>query len=682
MKMAESRKQKAESRKQKPEAPPPPQAAPLAAQSQIANRKSQILWWLMAALLVLGTIALYWPATRCDFVILDDGINVSGNVHVQKGLTWEGIKWSLFNPVNNGWLPVTVWSHMLACQVFGLNPWGHHLTNVLLHALNAALVFAWLRQMTGATWRSLLVAALFAVHPLRVEPVAWVTERRELLCACFGLLALMAYFRYAQGRGQKSEDRNPRTEGNPKTETRSPKPEGAARTALPGSAFDVRPHAAFSHLPSSIFYLLSLFFLALGLMSKPTLVTWPFVMLLLDYWPLRRMQNAEVSDTHPATRTPPHVSRFTFHVSRTTLLSLLVEKIPFFVLVVTESIVLLVVQERGGGLGPGKGLPMSAHIGNALISYCRYLGKMSWPTNLAVAYPHPGHWPLAEVLLAGGLILGVSVLVWAQRQRYPYLLVGWFWYCGTLVPMSQIIQTGNHAMADRWAYIPSLGVLILAVWGAYELTQGWRYRVLARSVAVGAVIVACLPLTRHQLGYWRNSETLLWHALEVTENNYLAHRNLGFAFYMKGQMDEALSQFQKAVFLEPDAPEAYDHLGITFNNKGQLVEAIRQFQEALRLDPSYADAHYNLGVAFYLQGRTDEAIRQFQEAIRLKPDHAEAHHNLGVTLGLKGQTDQAIRQFREALRLKPDYADARKNLDLLLAAGPHSPPSPGAATNR
>ena len=644
--------------------------------------KPRFQMWMIAGLLALAAIALYWPVTGYDFVNYDDPVYFSENPHVLQGLTWRNLAWAFQTTLCASWYPVSWLSFMLDAELFGRGPAGPHLTNVLLHAANGVLLFLLWKRLAGSLWRSALVAGLFVLHPLHVESVAWVSERKDVLSTCFGFLTLLAYARYAGGGRQKSETRNPKSEGNPKPETRSPKPEGAARTALPGSAFDVRPHAAFSHLPSSIFYLLSLFFLALGLMSKPTLVTWPFVMLLLDYWPLRRMQNAEVSDPHPATRTPPHVSRFTFHVSRTTLLSLLVEKIPFFVLVVTESIVLLVVQERGGGLGPGKGLPMSAHIGNALISYCRYLGKMFWPANLAVAYPHPGHWPLAEVLLAGGLILGVSVLVWAQRQRYPYLLVGWFWYCGTLVPMSQIIQTGNHAMADRWAYIPSLGVLILAVWGAYELTQGWRYRVLARSVAVGAVIVACLPLTRHQLGYWRNSETLLWHALEVTENNYLAHRNLGFAFYMKGQMDEALSQFQKAVLLEPDAPEAYDHLGITFNNRGQLDEAIRQFQEALRLDPSYADAHYNLGVAFYLQGRTDEAIRRFQEAIRLKPDHAEAHHNLGVTLGLKGQTDQAIRQFREALRLKPDYADARKNLDLLLAAGPHSPPSPGAATNR
>jgi Tfp pilus assembly protein PilF len=603
--------------------------------------------WLMATLLVLGTIALYWPAMRCDFVILDDGVNVSGNVHVQKGLTWEGIKWSLSNPVNNGWLPVTALSHMLVCQVFGLNPWGHHLINVLLHALNAALVFAWLRQMTGATWRSLSVAALFAVHPLRVESVAWVTERREVLCACFGLLALMAYVRYAQGRMQNAECRMQ----NPA----SPNTQHAIRNTFHVSRFT---------LHNSTFYLLSLCFLALGLMSKPTLVTWPFVMLLLDYWPLGRLDLSM------------------FHGLRSTLFRLAREKIPFFVLVAAESVVLLVVQEHGGGLGPGKGLSLGAHIGNALISYCRYLGKMFWPTNLAVAYPHPGHWPPAEVWLAGGLLLGVSALVWVQRRRNPYLLVGWLWYCGTLVPMSQVIQTGSHAMADRWTYLPSLGVLILIVWGACELIQGWRYQALTLSLTGSAAIIACLPVTRHQLGYWRNSEVLLWHTLAITENNYLAHRNLGYAFYIKGQMDEALSQFQKAVLLEPDAPEAYDHLGITYNGKGQLDEAIRQFQEALRLDPSYADAHYNLGVAFYQQGRTDEAIRQFQETIRLKPDHAEAHHNLGVTLGLKGQTDEAIRQFQEALRLKPDYADARKNLNLLLATRAHSTPSSGTATNR
>ena len=609
--------------------------------------------WLIAALLALGTMALYWPATRCDFVILDDGINVSGNIYVQKGLTWEGVRRAFFNPVNSLWQPVATLSHMAVCQVFGLNPWGHHLTNVLLHALNAALVFAWLRQMTGATWRSLLVAVLFAVHPLRVEPVTWVTERRELLSACLGLLALIAYAGYAQGRGQNAECsmQNARPGGQ---QPAPPNPQSATRRTFHVSRFT---------LHTSTLYLLSLFFLALGLMSKPTLVTWPLVMLLLDYWPLGRLDLS------------------TLRGLRSTLFRLVREKVPFFVLVGLSCLATFLVQEHAGALGPGAGLPLGARVGNAMISYCRYLGKMLWPANLAVAYPHPGHWPLAGVLLAGGLLLSVSALVWVQRRRHPYLLVGWLWYCGTLVPMSQIIQTGSHAMADRWNYVPSLGALMLAVWGVCALTRGWRYRVLARSVAGGATILACVAVTRHQIGYWKNSEALLWHTLAITENNYLAHRNLGFTYYMKGQMDEALSQFQKAVLLEPDAAEAYDHLGITFFNKGQLDEAIRQFGVALRLDPDYADAHYNLGVLFYQQGRSDQARRQFQETIRLKPDHAEAHQNLGVTLGLEGHTEEAIRQFQEALRLKPDYADARKNLDLLLVTRAHSPNSPGAATN-
>jgi tetratricopeptide (TPR) repeat protein len=597
--------------------------------------------WLMALLLVLGIIALYWPATRCDFVILDDELNVSGNVHVQKGLTWKGVKWFFFNlTAAQGWMPITTVSHMAVCQVFGLNPWGHHLINVLLHALNTALVFALLKQMTGARWRSLWVAALFAAHPLRVESVAWVTERKDVLSSFFGLLALMAYARYAQGRMQNAECR--------------------MRNAESG----IRGLSTIHYPPSTFFYLLSLFLFALGLMSKPTLVTWPFVMLLLDYWPLGRWDLS------------------TLHALRSTLWRLVWEKIPFFVLAALSSLAIIVSGKRLGYVAAAKSPPLSVAVGNALISYCRYLGNMFWPSDLAVWYPHPWYWPLEKVLLAGALLLGISTLVWVRRRQYPFLLVGWLWYCGTLVPMSQVVHISGVAMADRWTYMPSVGVLLLAVWGASELTRCWRYQVLALSVAGGAAIVLCVVATRHQIAYWKDSETLLQHGLEVTEDNYDARRNLGFTFYLKGQMDKALSQFQKAVRLRPDAAEAYDHLGITYYGKGQVDEAIPHFQEALRLKPDYADAHYNLGVLFYQQGRTNDAIRQFQETIRWQPDHAEAHHNLGVMLGLIGQTDEAIRLFQEALRLKPDYADARRNLDLLLATRAHSPPPPGASTNR
>jgi tetratricopeptide (TPR) repeat protein len=602
--------------------------------------------WLMAVLLVLGTMALYWPATRCGFVNLDDNVNLTSDVHVLNGLTWESIKWALLHPMADNWQPLTAWSHMLVCQVCGLNPWGHHLTNVLLHALNAGLVFALLQRMTGATWRSLLVAALFAVHPLRVESVAWVTERKDVLSAFFGLLALIAYARYAECQRQNAEGRMQ----NPATANAH----HASRITFHDSR--LTPHAC-------AFYLLSLFFLALGLMSKPMLVTWPFVMLLLDYWPLRRFE----------------LSTPNYQLS--TIGRLVREKTPFFVLAALMSVVTFAVQKRAGVLSTGEKLALGARLGNALISYGRYLGKLFWPTDLAVFYPHPGQWPLGKVLLAGGLLLGLSVLVWVQRRRYPYLLIGWLWYCGTLMPVSQVIQTGSPAMADRWTYFPSLGVLILAVWGACELTRRWRYQALGLSVASGAAIVLCLALTRHQLGYWRGSEALLQHALAVTENNWLAHRNLAGDLYNKGQIDEAISHFREFVRLKPDVGNSHYNLGVALDKQGQIDEAIRQLQEAIRLEPDNADAHYNLGTAFYQQSRTDEAIRQFQEAIRLKPNLAPAHNNLGTALGMTGHTDEAIRQFQEALRLKPDYADARKNLDAVLANKAHASPPPGAVTN-
>jgi tetratricopeptide (TPR) repeat protein len=456
----------------------------------------------------------------------------------------------------------------------------------------------------------LLVAAVFGLHPLHVESVAWVAERKDVLSTFFGLLALWFYARYAQ---------------NKKT---------------------------LNAQLSTLNYTMALFFFALGLMSKPMLVTWPFVMLLLDYWPLGRVRIADCGLRSQKNSVPQLPGATTCRVETerrrerseggstlnsdqsransqlSTIWKLVAEKIPFFALAAVTSIVAFVVQKQTGNLTAVENLPLGARSGNALISYCRYLGKLFWPVDLAVFYPHPGHWPLEQVLLAGGLMLAISVLLVVQRGRYPFLLMGWLWFVGTLVPVIQLVQTGSHAMADRYAYIPSLGVLILAIWGAYELTRRWQYRVIALSVAGWAAIVLCLGLTRQQLGYWQDNETLFGHALEVTENNYLAHKVLGDVFLEKNQTDEAISQYQ----------------------------------EAIRLAPDYAKAHYNLGVALEKEGQTDEATRQYQETIRLKPDYAEAHNNLGAALGRKGQIDEAIRQFQEAIRLKPDFVKAHNNL--------------------
>ena len=581
--------------------------------------------WRIALLLVLGTIAVYWPATQCDFIQFDDPDFVTSNVHVQDGLSWESMKWACVNPVADNWHPLTIWSHMLVFEGCGLRPWGHHLTNVALHALNAGLVFALLRWVTGATWRSLLVAALFALHPLRVESVAWVSERKDVLSGFFGLLALMAYARYARGQMQNAECR-------------------MKKPALPNA----QPlHASRFRFHASALYFLSLCLFALGLMSKPMLVTWPFVTLLLDYWPLRRF----------------NLSTRKSHLS--TVMSLVAEKIPFFALAALGSIVAFAVQQHGHSFAVGEGLPLGARVGNALISYCRHLGKLFWPTDLAVFYPHPGFWPLVIGLLAGGLVVGLSVVFWVLRQ-YSYLLVGWLWFVGMLVPVIGLVQTGGQAMADRHTYLPSLGVLILATWGAYELTRGSRYQVLVLSVSGGAAIALCVALTRQQLGYWVDSEALFRHTLEVTQNNDMALSNLGIALDKKGQIDGAICQFQEALRLRPDSPGAHYDLANALQEKGQLEKAISQYQEAIRLKPNHADDHNNLGNALDKKGQLGEAVRQYEEAIRLKPDHALAHNNLGIALGREGQMNEAIREFQETLRLEPGYADARFNLAVAL----------------
>ena len=551
--------------------------------------------WLMAVLLVLVTIALYWPVMRCGFINYDDPEFVYDNPHVRGGLNWEGVKWAFSNTEQGAyWAPLMWMSHELDCQFFGLNAWGHHLINVLLHAANTALVFLVFQRMTGATWRSLILAALFGWHPLRVESVAWVTERKDVLSTLFWTLTLLAYAKYV-GASQVRDSK------------------------------------------SKVWFGTALAMFVFGLMSKAMLVTMPCVLLLLDYWPLERFKPGRARQ-------------------------LVMEKIPFFALAAVMSVVTFVVQKHGGAVSTVKYLPLGARSGNALISCCRYLEKMFWPTGLAVFYPHPGYWPLKQVLLAGVFLCGISMLLFVKRGRYPYLLMGWLWFVGTLVPVIGLVQVGGQAMADRFTYVPSLGVLILTIWGAYELTGRWRYHKIALSVAGSAAIVLCLALTRQQIGYWKDSETLFRHTIEVTQKNYMAYRTLGDVLLQNGQTDEAISQFKTAIRLKPDFADAHYDLGVALVKKGQSDEAISQFQEAIRLQPEHAEAHNNLGNSLFSKGQTNEAMSQYQEAIRLQPDDAEAHYDLGNALFNQGQTDEAITQFKTAIRLKPDFALAHNNL--------------------
>jgi protein O-mannosyl-transferase len=567
-------------------------------------------------LLAAITVAVFWSAASHDFVNYDDPGYITANPHVQQGLNWAGLKWAFSSPVSSNWHPLTVLSHILACQVFGLNPWGHHLTNVLLHALNAMLVFALLQQMTGARWRSLFVAALFALHPLRVESVAWVAERKDVLSGFFGLLALIFYVRYAQ-----------------QSKVQSPK--------------------------SKVSYVSALVCFFCGLLSKPTLVTWPFVMLLLDYWPLGRSAECGMrsADAGPGNTVQGRALPW---------MTLVREKVPLFALAAAASVVTLVVQTRTGSVLATQGLPLGARGGNALISYCRHLGNLFWPTNLAVFYPHPEHWPLLKLVLAGGLILGISTVLFVQRRRAPFLLMGWLWFLGMLVPMIGLVQTGAQAMADRHTYLPSLGVLVLAVWGAHELAGRWHYGVMALSVVGAAAIVLCAVLTRQQLGYWKDSETLFRHALGVTKDNWLAHNNLGGVLAGQGMVDQAISYFVEALRFKRDFAEAHNNLGLAFTAQNRLEEAQEHLTRALQIDPKWPGAYCNLGQLRLRQGNREAAIAAYRQALALDAALPEPQNILGCLLSAQGNLAEATTHFQEAVRCRPDFTDALNNLGTLL----------------
>ncbi len=593
----------------------------------------------MSLLLALVTAAVFWPVRHNDFINYDDPVYVTENPRVQAGLTWSGIAWAFGNirGEQTYWHPLSWVSHMLDCQLFGLNAGAHHLINLLFHTLNTVLVFLVFRRLTDAFWRCVVLAALFGLHPLQVDTVAWVTERKNLLSACFGLLCLWAYGRFAECRMQNAECRN-----------------------LQQEASTTRHAPRITHHVSR-YYLLSLSFFALGLMSKPAVVTWPFVMLLLDYWPLGRMQDAEC-------RGQSHASRFTHHVSRARLLRLLVEKLPFFVLAGISSLVTVVAHRGLGVLDSTTNLPVAARIDNAAVSYVRYLGKAFWPAKLAVLYPYPEAWPLGTVSACGVLLVAVTVLVVMAVRSRPWLLVGWFWFLGTLVPVIGLVQVGAQAMADRFAYLPLIGLFLAVVWQVPELATSWRSRRLVLGLATAAALVLCGSLTRRQLGYWKDSVTLLEHTVAVTKDNFVARNNLAVALFSQGRFEEAIHHAREALRVRPGYAEAHSNLGLGLGNLGHLDEAIAEFREALRISPQFSRAHYNLGAALERQGHRDQAILACQEAIRLKPDFVEARYSLALALALKGALDEAINQYETVVALAPGHVQAHYNLGVALAS--------------
>jgi tetratricopeptide (TPR) repeat protein len=606
------------------------------------NRRTFVV---VALLLSLITVVVYWQVQNHDFVNYDDHLYVTENWRVQAGLNWDNIV-SAFSQIHDAnWHPLVLLSHMLDCDVFGLRAGGHHLTNVIFHLTNTLLLFLVLNKATGAIWRSAFVAALFAVHPSHVESVAWVSERKDVLSTLFWVLSMWTYVRYTR-------------------------------------------------LPTVNRYLLTLLCFSAGLMAKPMLVTLPFVLLLLDYWPLRRFELPWLQRGGYE----KGIGIGLFGRGKIGILPLLVEKLPLLVLSAGACAITFVAQKAGGAMGSLDEYSLGTRLGNSVLAYVSYVGKTFWPKGLAVFYPYPAAVSLWKALGAGFLLLFISAAVIRVARRCPYLVVGWLWYIGTLIPVIGLVQVGAQSMADRYTYIPAIGLFVMVAWGIWDIVGDQKYAKVAVG-AVSALVVLVLAYgTTLQVSHWKDSVALFQRALAVTENNPVAHNNYGLALEERGNLDEAVFHYRAALQIKPDFSEVHNNLASALEEKedsvgarfhysqairmwpdfaeahnnfagilktaGELDEATSHYFEALRINPNFAEAHNNLAVLLAEQGDLDKAVVHYFEALRIRPVFAEAHNNVGNVFAMQNDLPQAIAHYQEAVRLKSDYAEAHKNLGL------------------
>ena len=589
---------------------------------------------IVGLFLVVSTLLIYWQVEQFDFLNYDDGAYVTDNGYVRDGLTVQGLVWAFTEFHESNWHPVTWLSHMLDVQLFGLDPGAHHLVNLLFHIVNALLLFHILRQMTGTLWRSAVVATLFALHPLHVESVAWIAERKDVLSALFWLLSTFFYYQYVKK-------------------------------------------------PSSLAYFLVFATMALGLMSKPMVVTLPFVLLLLDFWPLARPESRLLQS-----RINAHSIRAAWPLVR--------EKIPLFALSAFSCLMTFYVQNRGGAVASMEFLDMGGRIANATISYWMYILKMLLPVDLAVYYPYPDSMPLLKSSIAALVLVGISYVAFRARKKYPYLTVGWFCYLGTLVPVIGLVQVGSQAMADRYTYIPLIGLFIIVAWGAADMVAKFPGSRVWVMLVTAILLPLVMAVTAVQIGYWRDSAALFEHALAVTPDNALARNNLGQALAQKGQTSAAIEHFQKALQFKADqgvvqvnlgnalveqgqiekaishyrvalrtrqtADIAHNRMGLAFEKMGNNDQAVYHYQQALRLNPEFGEAQYNLGTLYFNAGAFENAINPYREVLRLNPLSVETLNSLGLAYEKSGSRDWAIKHYRQALKIDPDFARAHGNL--------------------
>jgi len=572
-------------------------------------------------LLITGlSLAVFSQTIHYNFVNFDDDLYVYNAPAIRAGPTLNGIAAAFTSPHAGNWHPLTTLSHILDCGLYGLNAGGHHATNVVLHTIAALLLFRVLRQMTDAFWKSAIVAALFAVHPLHVESVAWVSERKDVLSAVFFFLMLDAYVRYARAA-------------------------------------------------SITRYLVVIALFVAGLMSKSMLVTAPIVLLVLDYWPLRRFK--QIASTTGKAKILRSDNQ------RRIIQRLFLEKVPLLILSAGVGIITFALQKRAAGSIPS--LPFLWRAQNAVVSYVIYAWKTLWPTHLAVFYPHPND-TLAtwQVILAMAFLLAITCAALVWRDKRPYLFTGWFWYLVMLVPVIGLVQVGEQGHADRYTYLPSIGLFLIAVWAAGDIAAVGQVRLWRAVATAGTVmIVAALACTAFaQTSYWQNSETLWTHTLAVTTDNDVAHNNLGYLCVDRGELDKAMSHFEAASKIRSGKLDPHYNLGTAFvemnlgdalARKGQPDEAMAHFEQAIKLQPDYAEAYYNRGNVLYAKGRIDEAIADFEKTLQIQPDDADAHTGLGNALLRKGALKEVIAHYNQAVALAPTDPHSRSNLAWVLA---------------
>ena len=583
--------------------------------SEFARRRSSLIICLVLGLV---TFALYLPIVRNDFVYYDDQGYITDNPHVSKGLSWPNIAWAFKSGEQANWHPLTWISHMADCQFFGLNPAGHHFTNVLFQTVNTLLVFFLLKQMTGKIWPSAFVAAFFGWHPLHVESVAWASERKDVLSAFFWLLTMMAYVRYVK---------KPRVD----------------------------------------IYLLALVLFACALMSKPMAVTLPFALLLLDFWPLNRFVPAGTSTNQNAGADVPVEKRSSPWLRG---VFLVFEKLPFFALTAADCLITYLVQNHGNAVLPMTALPFSYRLANALWSYLRYVSSTFYPSGLAIIYPYKAHLPVALVGSSIVLLVVWSVLFLCWRKKFPWLLTGWFWFLGTLIPAIGLVQVGAQSMADRYMYIPSIGLFILIIWSANDLIH---FHPSSRKFVlfIGTVaLAACVAATSLQISYWRNTITLFAHAIEVTGDNPVAYCCLGAGYEDNGDQATALALYQKSVEIEPNYLPAQFRFGLSLLKNGNYQAAETHFDSARKMAGWNPQMEFNVAVALVKAGRSTEGLGDLRTLVQNEPNDPQNHYYLGFALEKATNTSEAILEFSNALQLQPGYSEARYGLaDALITAG-------------